>query len=166
MTSRETWKASKDASADARIEKIRQSTEQSIAQINEMKAAPEQIAAQLQPLASSLADLSTEFKVSVRTMRSSVENLPETYATRIKEVTEKAERSLTSLYNTTMQVRDQAMSVANFAKEIDRHQRRGIWRAALIVGILASLPPTIICLAIAQATGNPPLKLLKALVGI
>lgn len=164
MTSRETWKASKNASADARIDKIRQSAETSVAQIREMKAAPEQIATQLQPLATSLAALSTDLKASMKGMHSSVEKLPETYATRIMEVTEKAEKSLTSLYSTTIQVRDQAVEVANYAKKIDQRHRRGVWRAAMIVGILSSVPPTMIGLAIAQATGNPPLRLLKALL--
>ncbi|MCK1339798.1 hypothetical protein IVB38_28300 [Bradyrhizobium sp. 38] len=166
MTSRETWRASTNASTDARIDKIRRSADESIAQINEMKAAPEQIATQLLPLAKSLATLSDEVKDSLKIMHSTVTNLPEACCTEIKEATGKAEKSLTSLYSATMQVCNQAVQVANYAKEIDQRHRRGIWRAALTVGILSSVPPTIIGLAIAQATGNPPLRLLKALLGI
>jgi DNA repair ATPase RecN len=166
VTARETLKASANASANARINEIRQLADESIAQIAEMKAAPEQIAAQLEPLAASLAALSTEVKASIKTLDVTVEKLPEAYAQKIKVVTEKAERSITSLYRTTMQVSAQANSVASYAKEIDQRQRRSMWRVAVVVGIFSAAPPTVICLAIALATGNPPLKLLKALVAM
>lgn len=166
MTSRETLKASSNASADARLNTLQRTAKETVAKIEAMKAAPEQIAAQIRPLAESMAELSEQVRGSLQALQDTTATLPQTYANKVKEVTARAEKSITSLYRTTVEVRDQALSVANYAKAIDKRQRRNMWTVAITVGILSGVPSTVLCLAIAQATGNPPVRLVKALLGL
>jgi len=162
MSKREIAKSLSSASTDARIAEISKATDKILAQTSEI-AAPKTMAQLLVPIAESLSSLSIDAKTALESVSKAVTDLPETYAVKITSMSEAAEKAVTSLLRVTLDVQQQAKKVATYSLEVDKYQRRNIWIAALISAVIVSIPPTIICLAIAKATGNPPMRLLWSL---
>jgi hypothetical protein len=160
MNKRETAKSLADASNELRVSEIGMAADKIVAQTRLEK---ETLAQLLQPIANSLASLSTDTKITLESIAKTTAELPQAYIEQITKATQAAEKSATSLLRVSLDVQNQAREVAQYARQVDKYHRRQIWAAVGIVAVVASILPTLCCLLFAAATGYPPSTLLKAL---
>jgi ElaB/YqjD/DUF883 family membrane-anchored ribosome-binding protein len=160
MNKRETAKSLASASSELRVSQIEKAADQIVAQT---RAEKETLTQLLQPIAKSLGSLSTDTKETLDSILKTTSELPQAYLKKITEATQAAEKSATSLLRVSLDVQNKATQVAEYARQVDKYHRRQVWLGVGITAMVAAIPPSVLCLAFAAATGYPPSVLLKAL---
>ena len=179
MTNKEIATSLASASADARRREIRAEMDQARDQMIEIMtthtAAIENLASTLNPVAQSIAQLTTEArntlgalsheaKSSLNAVQMTAASLPSSHSVAVKQAAENLEKRVTSLMYLVSDVSNQAKSVSNYAKQVDQRQRRSQLSVAIVTGVIAAMPGTLIGLAIGRAAGMSPVRLLSALL--